>query len=68
MPKTPRIYVAFYFYICNLNGVITNTSYVCLLRITRITWLFFGQGRWVQSRVSLLNKGLRGYTSANIFL
>ncbi|AHM46038.1 hypothetical protein C6979_21770 [Escherichia coli] len=57
-----------YFYICNLNGVITNTSYVCLLRITRITWLFFAQGWWVQSRVSLLNNGLRGYTSANNFL
>ncbi|AIX65770.1 hypothetical protein BFD37_14660 [Escherichia coli] len=68
MPKTPRVYVAFCFYICNLNGVITNTSYVCLLRITRITWLFFAQGWWVQSRVSLLNKGLRGYTSANNFL
>ena len=25
-------------------------------------------GWWVQSRVSLLNKGLRGYTSANNFL
>ncbi|OVY44722.1 hypothetical protein C6956_21055 [Escherichia coli] len=33
-----------------------------------IKWLIFAQDWWVWNGLSLLNKGLRGYTSANNFL
>lgn len=72
MPKTPRVYVAFCFYICNLNAALAMLGkfleFAGMLCNLHIKWLIFAQDWWVWSGLSLLNKGLRGYTSANNFL
>ncbi|CAD5774235.1 Uncharacterised protein [Escherichia coli] len=72
MPKTPRVYVAFCFYICNLNAALAMLGkfleFAGVLCNLHIEWLIFAQDWWVRNGLSLLNKGLRGYTSANNFL
>ncbi len=63
MPKTPRVYVAFCFYICNLNAALAMLGkfleFAGMLCNLHIKWLIFAQDWWVRNGLSLLNKGLR---------
>ncbi|MDZ6767007.1 hypothetical protein U4Y39_19505, partial [Escherichia coli] len=60
------------FYICNLNAALAMLGkfleFAGVLCNLHIKWLIFAQDWWVWNGLSLLNKGLRGYTSANNFL
>lgn len=60
MPKTPRVYVAFCFYICNLNVALAMLGkfleFAGMLCNLHIKWLIFAQGWWVRNGLSLLNK------------
>ncbi|MCW0144781.1 hypothetical protein OIU82_12480 [Escherichia coli] len=59
-------------YICNLNAALAMLGkfleFAGVLCNLHIKWLIFAQDWWVRNGLSLLNKGLRGYTSANNFL
>lgn len=61
MPKTPRVYVAFCFYICNLNAALAMLGkfleFAGMLCNLHIKWLIFAQCWWVRNGLSLLNKG-----------
>ena len=71
MPKTPRVYVAFCFYICNLNAALAMLGkfleFAGMLCNLHIKWLIFAQDWWVRNGLSLLNKGLRGLLLLIIF-
>ena len=60
MPKTPRVYVAFCFYICNLNAALAMLGkfldFAGVLCNLHIKWLIFAQDWWVRNGLSLLNK------------
>lgn len=60
MPKTPRVYVAFCFYICNLNAALAMLGkfleFAGMLCNLHIKWLIFAQDWWVWNGLSLLNK------------
>ena len=62
MPKTPRVYVAFCFYICNLNAALAMLGkfleFAGMLCNLHIKWLIFAQDWWVWNGLSLLNSGM----------